>query len=139
MTPTLVDYHFRQVSFDNVTIRSEVYQRHRRELDRRAAGLHACQVVHLAIPLHDMRVVVEECVRRSVCPSAVALAVVGIVATRGYDPVFPTELFETDVEPLFAALTLQRSRAVQCPAANPPGRCRVGVHDEEWSLWVFVF
>lgn len=138
-TATFVYHHFRQVSFNNVTIRSEVYQRHRRELDRCAARLHACQVVQLAVLLHDMRVVVEECVRRSVCPSTVALAVVGIVTTRGYDPVFPAELFETDEESLLAALTLECPWAVQCPAANPSGRCRVCVNDKEWSLRIFLF
>ena len=138
-TPTFVDHHFWQVPFNNVTIRSEVYERHRRELDWRAAWLHACQVVQLAVFLHDVRVVVEECVGRSVRPSTVALAVVGVVPTRRYDPVFPAKLLETDEEPLLAALTLQRSRAVQCPTSNPPGRRRVGVNDEERSLWVFAF
>lgn len=104
---TFIDYHFRQVSFNNVAIWSKVYEGHRGEFDRRTTWLHACWVVQLAVLLHNMGVVVKKGVRRSVGTPAVSLAVVGIVTTRSYDPVFPTKLLEADKEPLLTALPFQ--------------------------------
>jgi len=137
-TPTLVDNHFRQVSFNDITIRSEVYKGHGGEFNGRTAGLHATQAVQLAVFFDDMRIIVEKGVWCSVYPPAISLAVVRVVAAWRYDPVFPAQLLEADEETLLAALASERPGAVQRPASHSPGRRRVGVHDEEGSLRVLT-
>lgn len=130
----LVDDHFGQVPLDDVAVVREVYERHGRELDGRAARLEYGRVLGLPVVLDRLRVQVEVRVRCPVHATAVAAAVVGVVAAGRDYPRIPADLLELDVEPLLAALAAQRQRAVERAAAHAPGHRRVRVHHQERVL-----
>lgn len=96
-TPALVHHHLRHVPLDDGVVGPEVYQAHAGELERRAAGLHPAQVMHLPELVDDVGVVRDEGVGRPVV-AAVPTTVVGVVTAGRYNPVVPAELFEADVE-----------------------------------------
>lgn len=75
----LVHHHLRQVPLDDIRVRAVVDERHGRELEGRAARLHAGQPVHLPVLLDHVGVVIEKRVRRPVTGRAVSSAVVGVV------------------------------------------------------------
>jgi len=133
-TTALVDDHFGQVPLDDVTVVGEVYERHGRELDGRAARLEYGRVFGLPVVLDGLRVEVEVRVRCPVHTTAVAAAVVCIVAAGRDYPRVPADVLELDVEPLLAALSAHRQRTVQCSATHAPRYCRVRVNHQERVL-----
>lgn len=81
-TTALVHHHLRQVSLDDIRIRAVIDERHGRELEGRAARLHAGQSVHLPILLDYVGVVIEKRIRRPVTGRAVSSAVIGVVSVE---------------------------------------------------------
>lgn len=81
-TTALVHHHLRQISFDNVRVRTVVNERHGRELERRATRLHTGQPVHLPVFLDHVGVIVEKRVRRPVTSRAVSSTVIGVVSVE---------------------------------------------------------
>ena len=112
-----------------------VYQADAGELEGRAAGLHAGQVVGLAELLDHVGVVRGVGVGGPVL-AAVAPAVVGVVARGRDDPLAPPQRLEADVEGLLAALVAGVGGAVHGP---PPDALRgrgVGLYDQEGPVGV---
>jgi hypothetical protein len=87
-------------------------------------------VVSLSDLLDHVRVVGDVGVGGPV-KSAVAPAVVGVVALRGYHPVVPAQLLEADVEALLAALVPGVLRAVEGAPPHPSRSAGVRADHEE--------
>lgn len=123
----LIDDHFGQISLDDVHIWSEVDERHAGEFGRCTARLQVGERVHSAKLFQDVRVVVEESVRRSMGTSAIAAAVIGVIATGGDDPVVPAQSSKADEESLLAASSCGWT-TVQCTTTQTSRTGRIRVH-----------
>lgn len=136
-TSTLVNNHLGEIPLDDMVVRSKINEAHARKLEWRTTRLDAGQTVHFPELFHDVRVIIQKGIRRAMNSSAVASAVVCMVAFRRDNPVIPLEFFETDKKALLTTMACLHSRhTIKCAPPRAFHRHRFGVHHKERSVWV---
>lgn len=133
----MVNNHLGEIPLDDMVVRSEINEAHTRELEWRTTRLDASKTVHLSKLLHNVGVIIQKRVRRTMNSSAVAPAVIRVVAFRCNDPVVPLEFFETDKKALLTTMARLHTRHTIERAPPRSLHChRFGVYHKERSVWV---
>lgn len=84
---------------------------------------------------YHVRVISDERVGSPVM-SAIAPAIIGVIAPGGYDPIVPTYLRKVDVKSLFATLITRIRRTIESSSSYTLRCAGIRVDDEEGTIRV---